>query len=278
MQTFSSSIATRWTQGRTVSVGLEVDPLRLPPSLKTMTVGEGVLAFYEQLIDATADRALAYKPQSAAFEALGDAGLSILRATVELVRKMAPEVPVILDAKRGDIASTNEKYVESIFEHLAVDAVTVSPFLGQEALQPFLRCKDKGIIVLCKTSNPGAGELQDLNVNGRPLYEHVAALVQCSWNANANCGLVVGGTYPHELAAVRAAAPELPILVPGVGAQGGDVAGTVRAGQMADQFGMIIHASRRVMYAYERDEPGSDFAQSARAELISMEDEIRLAI
>jgi orotidine-5'-phosphate decarboxylase len=199
----------------------------------------------------------------------------VLNETVATIRDRDPGAAVILDAKRGDIGSTNAGYVAAVFEQLGADAITVHPYLGGEALAPFLERGEKLVFVLARTSNPGAGELQDLTVDGgAPLYRHVARAVAGSWNAAGNCGLVVGATYPDELRAIREDVPaEMPILIPGAGAQGGDVAAAVGANRDAGSDAFLIAASRSIIYA----SPGEDFAAAARVASESLDAEIRAA-
>lgn len=203
----------------------------------------------EYIVDETKCVAGCYKPQSAYFEALGADGPRVLKDTVDYVRETAPTTPLILDAKRADIGSTNKGYIDTIFGYYGFDAVTVHPYLGREALRPFLECKDKGIIVLCRTSNPGAAEFQDLVHNGAPMYMHVAHKVVHDWNEHGNCMMVVGATYPKELAEIRAIARDMTFLIPGIGAQGGDLAATVKAGKNSKNNGMIINSARGIIYA-----------------------------
>ncbi len=232
-------------------VGLDPQRDRLPI--------EDVVAFTRAIIEATSDLVCAYKPQVAFFEAEGVEGWRALKATIEAV---PDDIPVILDAKRGDVAHTAEAYATACFDVLGADAVTVSPYLGGDSVRPFLARPDRAAIVLCRTSNPGAPELQDVLVDGEPLYLRVADLVQ-EWSApHGNAGLVVGATYPGELEAVRARCPELPILLPGIGAQGGDLEASVQAGLDAEGGGIMVSASRSVIFASS----GGDFAAAARAE------------
>jgi orotidine-5'-phosphate decarboxylase len=262
--TFVSMLKRQWEQGNFVCVGLDSDYNRIPAALKeNVPVEDAVFAFNQAIIDATHDLVCAYKPNVAFYEAQGDAGWRALQRTVRYIKETYPHIPVILDAKRADIGSTNLGYVESAFDWLGVDAITVHPYLGQEALAPFLARKEKGIIVLARTSNPGAGELQDLPVGEaqEPLYQVVARHVATRWNTNGNCALVVGAPYPAELKQVRSIVGDTPILIPGVGAQGGDIAATVTAGKDSRGWGMIINASRSIIFA----SPGSDFAQAARS-------------
>lgn len=206
-------------------------------------------AFNRWIIEQTHEYASAYKPNMAFYEARGEAGITDLALTLDYLREQHPDILTICDAKRADIGSTNEGYVTAIFDTLGFDSVTLNPYLGREALAPFLDRADKGCIMLCRTSNPGAGELQDLQVDGRPLWQVVAESVRDTWNTHGNCMLVAGATYPAELARIRALVGPMPLLVPGIGAQGGDVAATVRAGVDASGGGMIINSSRGIIFA-----------------------------
>jgi len=230
------------------------------------SVSAAITMFNKAIVGETRDFACAYKPNFAFYMAHGSDGLKALYQTIACIRIVAPTVPVILDGKFGDIGNTNAGYVKLAFEYLGADAVTVSPYLGGEALQPFLDCKDKGIFVLCRTSNPGAGEFQDarsrFDACYRSLFQHVAYQVAKSWNKNGNCGLVVGATYPDELREIRELAGDMPILIPGVGAQGGDVEKTVKAGKDSRGKGMIINSSRGIIFASKTE----DFATAAGRE------------
>lgn len=266
LRNFTELLQNGWNDGRSISVGLDPDPSRLPDDLKKLDVASGVIEFNRRLVEGTKHVALAYKPQSAAYEALGDHGPRVLLQTIQLINELAPNAVVILDAKRADIGSTNDLYIKAAFDYLGADAITLHPYLGLEAMQPFLDQKDKGMIVLCHTSNPGAGRYQELMVEGLPLYQHIAKDIAENWNGNGNVGLVVGATYPEEMRAVRELVGDMPILVPGIGAQGGDLEATVKAG-MKDKRGLIIHASRSVMYAFEK---GGTVEEAARAEVDAM--------
>ena len=254
-------------------VGLDPDPARFPAHLK----GDAsrIYDFCAAIVDATADTAIAFKPQIAYFAAH--------RAEVQLerlmahIQRVAPQVPVILDAKRGDIGSTAEQYAIEAFERYGADAVTLSPFMGFDSVQPYLKYHGKGAFLLCRTSNPGGDDLQNqrlASVDGQPLmYEHVARLAQGPWNLNGQLGLVVGATYPAEIQRVREIAPTLPLLIPGVGAQGGDAVATVRAGHRTDAAGqttgaVIVNSSRAILYASD----GDDFAAAARREALRTRD------
>ncbi len=200
-------------------------------------------SFNKKIIDETFDLVCAYKPNSAFYEARGAAGIMDLKKTFSYIRQKYPHIVTILDAKRADIGHTNKGYVTYIFDYLGADAVTLHPYLGREALEPFLDRKEKGSIILCRTSNPGAGEFQD------DLYQKVATHVAKYWNANKNCALVVGATYPEELRIVRRIVKNMPLLIPGIGAQGGDLEKTVKAGVDSRGFGAIINASRSIIFA-----------------------------
>lgn len=267
--------AEHFEAGRHLVVGLDPVLERIPESVAPGAASaERVVAFNQRIVEATADLAAAYKPNSAFYEALGADGFGALEATVATVRERAPGAAVILDAKRADIGSTNAGYVAAAFDRLGADAVTVHPWLGGEALAPFLERAEKLVFVLARTSNPGAGELQDLLADGLPLYRHVARAVAGEWNGAGNCGLVVGATYPEEMRAVRADVPaEMPILVPGVGTQGGDVAAVVAANREAGSDAYLIAASRSILYASS----GEDFADAARVAARALDAEIRAA-
>ncbi len=232
MKSFLDKLKAKWDEGKFVCVGLD----------------QADLEFNKKIIDATNDLVCAYKPNAAFYEAEGTAGLEALKQTVEYIKEKNPNIPIILDAKRGDVSSTNEAYVKAIFDDLGVDAVTVSPYLGQESLEPFLKRTDKGILVLVKTSNPGAGEFQDLEVKGKPFYQVVAEHVK-NWNTNNNLGVVVGATYPEERKIVRRIVGDMPILAPGVGAQGGDLENTIKNGLDSQKQGLIINFSRGISSA-----------------------------
>ena len=251
-----------------VCVGLDSDIEKIPPALQNKQYP--LFEFNKAIIDSTADLVCSYKPNSAFYEALGESGISQLKMTMEYLQKKYPEVCTILDAKRADIGSTNKGYVRFIFDWLGADSVTLHPYLGQEALQPFLDYKDKGCIILCRTSNPGAGEFQDLKFDGKPLWQIVAKKVYENWNKNKNCMLVVGATYPTEMHVIRSFATEMTFLVPGIGAQGGAVSEAVLAGRNSEGRGLIISSSRAIIFASGND----DFADAARREAALLRDHI----
>lgn len=251
-----------------VCVGLDSDINKLPEHLKDSENPQ--FEFNKAIIDATHDLVCAYKPNSAFYEALGAKGIEQLQKTCDYLKNPYPEIQIILDAKRADIGSTNEGYLTYAYEYLGVDAITLHPYLGSEAIKPFLERADKGAIILCRTSNPGAGEFQDLVSDGQMLYQIVAKKVVNEWNKSNNCFLVVGATYPEELAEVRKIAGDMTFLVPGIGAQGGDVEKTAKAGLNSKKAGMVINSSRGIIFA----STGEDFAEKARAETMKLRDEI----
>ena len=253
-------------------VGLDPEPTRFPAAMQGNP--RKIYDFCAAIVDATADLVCAFKPQIAYFAAHG--AEDQLERLMQHLRANAPHVPVILDAKRGDIGSTAEQYAKEAFERYGADAVTLSPFMGFDSVAPYLAYPGKGAFLLCRTSNPGGDDLQNqrlASVDGQPLlYEHIAALVQGPWNKNGQLGLVVGATYPAEIERVRALAPTVPLLIPGVGAQGGDAAATVRAGWRPDGP-IIVNSSRAILYASN----GADFAAAARREAAKTRDMLQAA-
>ena len=253
-------------------VGLDPEPAKFPAALK----GDAskIYDFCAAIVDSVADLASAFKPQIAYFAAHRAEGQ--LERLMDHMRRTAPHVPVILDAKRGDIGSTAEQYALEAFERYGADAVTLSPFMGFDSVAPYLKYHGKGAFLLCRTSNPGGDDLQNqrlASIDGQPLvYEHVARLAQGPWNLNGQLGLVVGATYPAEIERVRAVAPTLPLLIPGVGAQGGDAAATVRAG-WRPSGPIIVNSSRAILYASS----GEDFAAAARREALKTRDTLNAA-
>jgi orotidine-5'-phosphate decarboxylase len=267
MSGFIEKLRAAWAaHDSLVCVGLDPELERFPAHIAGGA--SPIFQFNKAIIDATHDLVCAYKPQFAHYAACE--AEDQLERTIEYVHKQYPQVPVILDAKRGDIGNTAERYASEAFERYGADALTVNPYLGGDSLEPYLRHAERGVIVLCRTSNPGARDVQDLDVGGRPLYQAIAQLAAQRWNVRGNCLLVVGATYPQELAAVRALTGDMPLLVPGVGAQGGDVAQAVRAGQTAAGTGLIISSSRAILYAAS----GEDFAQGARRAAEALRTEI----
>jgi orotidine-5'-phosphate decarboxylase len=259
--TFIDKLSAAWTaHDSLLCVGLDPDIAKFPAHLRDRP--DAIFAFCKEIIDATADTACAFKPQIAYFAAL--AAEDQLEAICAYLRATYPQIPIVLDAKRGDIGATAEQYAREAFERYGADAVTVNPYMGFDSIAPYLEWKDRGAIVLCRTSNPGGSDLQFLNADGKPLYQHVAQLVAEKWNTNGQCGLVVGATFPAELAKVREIAGDMPLLVPGIGAQGGDVQATVQAGRTGVGAGMMINSSRAILYAKPDEKTGEDFAQAAR--------------
>jgi len=255
-------------------VGLDPEPDRFPAHLRSMPVAQAVVHFCQAIIEATAPYVCAYKPNLAFFEVLGPEGMYVFQ---EVLRAIPAPVPIIADAKRGDLGNTARNYAAALFDVYGCDAVTVNPYLGYDSVAPFLAYQQKGVLLLCRTSNPSAHDFQDLPVQGekghvRPLYEVVARRVQ-SWNEAGNCGLVVGATYPQELRAIRALCPNMLILIPGVGVQGGDLEASVIAGVDAMDEKAIIAVSRSVLYAGS----GNDFATVAANEARLLRDRINEA-
>jgi orotidine-5'-phosphate decarboxylase len=281
-ETFTERLRRRWQEARTLlCVGLDGEIERMPEQVRRglakgdangnangereRRIEAALTDYHLAIVDATADLVCAYKPNSAFYEQHGPAGLRALGAIIAYIQKKYPEIPVLLDAKRGDVGSTSQAYARALFDVYGADAVTAQPYLGYDALEPFLSRADRGVFILCRTSNPGASEFQDLSARAdegesEPLYLRVARRVANEWNANGNCGLVVGATYPEELRQVREIVGDLPILAPGVGAQGGDLEATVRAGIDSVGQGLLISVSRAILYA----STGDDFASAAR--------------
>ena len=263
--TFIEQIEKRWKEADTMlCVGLDPMPERIPEGLS-------VYDFCRAIVDATADLVCAFKPQIAYFSAIRE--LDALEKLVSYIHERHPGIPVILDAKRGDIGSTAKAYAKEAFEIFKADAVTLSPYMGFDTIEPFLAYKDKGAILLCRTSNPGGKDIEMLQAGEHMVYEQVAISAAGPWNTNGQLGLVVGATFPREIANVRALASEVPFLVPGIGAQGGDVNAAVKAGLSPSGYGMIINSSRAVLYAGS----GETFAEAARAKAMETRDAIREA-
>lgn len=269
---FNELLRKQWEKQRFLCVGLDTDYAKLPEGIRADAVSDAIFEFNRLIIEATADFCCAYKPNIAFYEGYGLEGLDALIRTNRYLREHYPDIPIILDAKRADIGSTNRGYVQMVEDVFSAHAITVHPYLGREALLPFLERSHLGVIVLCHTSNPGAAEFQELTlVGGEPLYRRVAEAVCREWNTQGNCGLVLGATYPRQLAEVRQVAPDLPFLIPGVGAQGGDLEQTVKNGRDANGAGIIINASRSIIYASF----GADFAEVARNEAKKLDQAIK---
>lgn len=251
-----------------VCLGLDSDYTKLPKHLLTKKFPQ--FEFNKEIIDATHDLVCSYKPNSAFYEARGEKGIGELKKTCDYLKKNYPDIFVILDAKRGDIGSTNEGYVTYAFDYLGVDAITLHPYLGREALEPFLKRKDKVSIILCHTTNVGAEEIQDIQIKGEPLYKLIAKKIVNEWNTNNNCMIVMGARYPKQLTEVRKLAGDMTFLVPGIGTQGADLKKTVKAGLNSKKAGMIINSSRGIIFASS----GEDFADKARLETQKLRDNI----
>jgi len=274
LNTFTQQLQSAWaSQGSMLCVGFDPDPKRLPQSLQGKS--ESIFEFCREIADATADLACSFKPQFAYFASQG--AEAQLEKLIRHLKNKYPKIPVILDSKRGDIGSTAEHYALEAFERYGADAVTVNPYLGFDSVEPYLRHAGKGVIVLCRTSNLGGSDLQFLNVSpsGDPLYIHVAKLAAQQWNLSGQLSLVVGATFPEEIAKVREIVGEMPLLIPGIGAQGGDIDATVKAGSIPNKpgTGMIINSSRAILYASS----GPDFAEAARKVALTTRDALRSA-
>ena len=257
-------IAQQWSEQKFLCIGLDPELEKIPESFKTGSVEETIHAFNRNIIDETHDLVCAFKPNSAFYEAQGEEGMRALKSTIEYIRTVAPGVPVILDAKRADIGNTNNGYVSFAFEWLKADAITVHPYLGTEALKPFFDEKEKGIFVLCRTSNPGSGEFQDVVIEGKPLFVRVAR----AFSVHENSGLVVGATYPHDIKKVRDVS-DAPLLIPGIGAQGGDVARSVAEAKDSHGTGFIISASRSIIFSDSPRSNAQEFAGQIRDALVA---------
>jgi len=254
--TFLQKLESRWaTTSSMLCVGLDPDLARLPTHFNGRL--SALADFCISIVDSTAEYACAFKPQIAYFAAVG--AEAQLERVCEHIRTAHPTIPLILDAKRGDIGDTAKLYAREAFERYNADAVTVNPYLGTDSLEPFFAHVGRGVIVLCRTSNPGSGTFQTQLIDGRPLYEHVAERAAREWATLGEVGLVVGATYPEELARVRAIVGDMALLVPGVGAQGGDAETVIRVGRASNGYGLVINSSRAILYASS----GPDFAEAA---------------
>ena len=245
-----------------VCVGLDSDPSLLPKGIS------GILEFNKRIIEATHDIVCAYKVNLAFYEALGEDGWRTLESTLE---EIPDEVLTIGDGKRGDIGNTAERYAHALFSRLDFDAITVNPYMGADAIEPFLTQQERGVFVLALTSNPGSRDFQRLRVNGIPIYKKVASAAK-RWNVRENIGLVVGATHPKELREIRKIVPSMPFLIPGIGKQGGDLNAAIRFGCDAKGFSAIVNVGRSILFASR----GSDFAAAARKETLKVRDEIRM--
>lgn len=271
MDSFRDLIEIRWSKGYFLCVGLDSEYAKIPEHLKRSSLAVSLFEFNRNIIEATAEYCGFFKPNIAFYEGYGLEGLEALIKTNRYIRDHYPDHIIILDAKRADIGNTNVGYVKAAFEVLMAHAVTLHPYLGKEALKPFLDDEHHGVIVLCHTSNPGAEEFQELKIDGQELYKTVAKKVNDEWNYNGNCGLVVGATYPNQLMEVRKVAANLPLLIPGIGVQGGNLYQTVISGLNSSGTGIIINASRSIIFA----SGGYDFAEAAGKEASRLNQEIR---
>ncbi len=269
---FHLQSAQKFNERKFICVGLDTVYEKIPDCIRTNDIRESIFNFNREIIDATYDLVHSYKPNSAFYEAHGPLGLQALGDTFDYINADVQNVLGICDVKRGDIGNTNSGYTRSNFDWLRADAITINPYLGSEANEPFLKYSQKGIIVLCRTSNEGADEIQELLLaNGNKVYEQVALLVNSQkWNYNSNCLIVVGATSPQQLKRVRELVGDMTILVPGVGKQGGTIYEVLANGLNSRRDGLIINSSRDVIYASS----GADFAEAARAKVIQMNAEI----
>ncbi|WP_027073197.1 orotidine-5'-phosphate decarboxylase [Luteimonas sp. J29] len=271
--TFIDKLRARWRDADSLlCVGLDPDPARFPDRFVGngyADTAEALFAFCRDIADATARYACAFKPQIAYFAA-HNGGEAALQRLIAHLNAAHPDIPVILDAKRGDIGSTAAQYAIEAFDRFGADAVTLNPYMGRDSAAPFLQRNDRGCIFLCHTSNPGARDFQELDVGGLPLYQHVARAIATGWNVDGNCALVVGATFPEELKVIRGIVGDMPLLIPGVGAQGGDVEAVVRNGATVDGTGLVINSSRGILYA----STGEDYAEAAAGAARLLRDEI----
>ena len=266
---FIAKLSAAWARNDSLlCVGLDPDLARFPAQLRERP--DAIVTFCKAIIDATADLACAFKPQIAYFAALG--AEPQLEEICNYLRQHYPHIPLLLDAKRGDIGATAHQYAREAYDRYGADAVTLSPYMGFDSVEPYLAWGDRGQIVLCRTSNAGGSDLQFLHVDGKPLYQHVAAMVANKWNKNGQCALVVGATFPEELAQVRAIVGDMPLLIPGIGAQGGDIEATVKSGKTGNGAGMMISSSRAILYAAPA--AGEEFAAAARRVALETRDAI----
>jgi len=266
---FKDKLDSAWTHSASLlMVGLDPDPARFPAELQGRP--NAVFEFCREIVDATAPYVCGFKPQIAYFAA--QAAEAQLEALCRHIRENHPDLPLVLDAKRGDIGSTAEQYAREAFERYGADAVTVNPYMGYDSVTPYLEWQDRGVIVLCRTSNPGGSDLQFVeDRDGTPLYLRVASMVAEKWNQGGQCGLVVGATFPEEIAKVRARVGDMPLLIPGIGAQGGSIPDTVQAGRNSRGTGMMINSSRAILYAGK----GEDWREAAAAAARDTRDAIK---
>jgi len=277
---FIEQLRARWESSNSlVCVGLDPDPAKFPDAFVdniSDDVGDALFTFCRDIVDGTAEFACAFKPQIAYFAAR-NGGEVALQRLIAHINGSFPDIPVILDSKRGDIGSTAEHYATEAFDRFGADAVTLNPYMGRDSAAPFLQRNDRGCVFLCHTSNPGARDFQELTVAGdkgvsEPLYQRIARTIASDWNTDGNCALVVGATFPEELRVIRGIVGDMPLLIPGIGAQGGDVEASVRSGKTADGSGLVINSSRGILYASQ----GADYAEAAADAARRLRDEINL--
>lgn len=247
MSALTKLLSRMTTANSLLCVGLDGDLAKVPERFQNVKFPQ--MSFNRWIIEQTHMHVAAYKPNIAYYESRGEEGIKELKMTMDYLRDMHPDIYLICDAKRADIGVTNEQYAKAVFDYFGFDAITLHPYLGKEALEPFLSRTDKASIILCHTSNPGAGEFQDLLVNGEPLWLRVAKNIATQWNTAGNCMLVVGATYPQEMQLIRSATGNMPFLVPGIGTQGGKISDVMAAGLTPDKLGLLIHSSRDVLFA-----------------------------
>ena len=267
---FKKLLEHQWHADNFVCVGLDSDKDKMPRHIREQHPNTAIQVFNQEIIQATKDIVCAYKINSAFYESDGAEGHTNLKEIIEYIHENAPTVPVILDAKRADIDNTNTHYAIWAFDRLKADAITVHPYMGKEAMEPFLKRKDKGIFILCRTSNKGSDEFQTLPVNNEPLYRTIARHITETWNENNNCGIVAGATNPNDLKNIRKTVGTMPILIPGIGAQGGDLKQAVTAGRDTNGKGMILTSSRGILYASQTE----NFAEAARHCTKTLRDQI----
>ena len=264
--TFINQLTLAWqSQNSLLCVGIDPDVGKLPTPLRGLTTEDAFSPFGKAIIDATAPHVGSFKPQIAYFAA--HSAEDVLQDLITYSHEQHPHIPVILDAKRGDIGSTAAQYAAEAFRRYRADAVTVNPYMGRDSVEPYLEYAEKGVIILCRTSNAGGSDVQFLNVQigneVKPLYQHIAQLVAHEWNSTGQCALVVGATYPDEIRAVRSIVGDMPLLIPGIGAQGGDLAATIDAGLCSDGTGVMINSSRAIIYASSGDDYQNAMRQAA---------------
>jgi len=273
---FYQKLQKNWSNGKLMCVGLDVDLAKFPKHLDAVTqIDMRILEFNRHIVEATHEYACAYKLNSAHYERIGLDGYSALKSTIEYIRAAHPDVLVILDAKRGDIGDTNEYYAEAVFDELGADVVTVHPYMGHESLEPFLRRADKGVIVMGANSAHGAGEIQDLIVGkaSEPLYQYICRLVAEQWSSFGNCSVTAGADNPEKLREIRAVVGGMPILLLGLGTQGGDLEECIKAGAGKDTFGLIVNSSRAILYASD----GMDYGDAAHVVARTMNEALKKA-